>query len=250
MKPKLVFTYCLFVASAICLLAAAQSTKTKSSAARHWPKPDQSDSDHLAAVIDAVDSFTATLTRAGYDRDFRQRLTDSCDAAKNAVSEEGKIDIPSDVVIMFYEPGTYGQHFGFMLPPLNEQAHIPYKYTDDDYYECCLPRFSKLLVTRRDPSLAAALDAAMTRAGYDSHFRDRLTASCDSAKNAVSEEGRIDIRKDAQMIFHSKIGDERYHIFELPPFDPNSRKEHLYSDSFQGLYPLWVPHTPTSAPAR
>jgi len=239
MKLKITFMFCSFLASAICLLAVAQSDQSKAPASKQWPKNGQSESDHRTAVTNAVKSFTAVLTRAGYDRQLRNRLTASCDSAKQAVSKEGNIDIPDDVIIMFYEPDTRGDHFGFSLPPFNEQARAPYKYTDDDYYQCCFPGFRKFLMTTAEPSLEAALNAAMTRAGYDSTFRKQLTVSCDSAKKAVSDEGHIQIGNEVQMIFHEGEWDERYHIFELPPYDPNSKKQHEYRKYFRGLYPVW-----------
>jgi len=250
MKPKITFTYCLFVASLICLLAVAQSNQPNATGKKQWPNQRQSTSEHDAAVSAAVDAFTATLTKAGHNTEFRKNLTASCGSAKKTVSDEGNIDIPDDVVIMFYEPGTYGDHFGLLLPPLNEQAHTPYKYTDDDFYECCYPSFSKLLVTTRDPALAAALDAAMTHAGYEQAFRDKLTASCESAKKAVEDEGHIQIRTGVEMMFQANKGDERYHIFELPPFAASGHKDHKYADQFRGLYPVWPNKPPTPAPVR
>jgi hypothetical protein len=254
MNTKIALMFCSFLASVICLLAVAQSNQPKGAGEKQWPKQGEPKPAHDAAVKNAVDSFTAALTRAGHDREFRNRLTSSCDSAKQAVSEEGNIAIPENVVTMFYEHGTYKDHFGFFLPPFKPEVRPRYKYAVKEYYKCCFPMAKTFALTTIDPSLAAALDAAMTRAGYDPEFRDRLSASCDSAKQAVSEEGHVQIKKEVQMMFQDMDrgdkGDDRYHIFQLPPFDPNSSSEHAYEDYFVGLYPSWGrrPDEPTPMP--
>ena len=138
MKPKIILMYCLFLASAFCLFAAAQTNQHKTTK-KAWP-PDPADP-NSAEVKNAKAAFTATLTRSGYDRDFRNSLITSCDSAKKSVSDEGNIEIPDKIIIMFFESDAIGNHLGFLLPPLNEQAHTPYKYTDDDYYQCCFRGF-------------------------------------------------------------------------------------------------------------
>ena len=78
-------------------------------------------------------------------------------------------------------------------------------------------------MSRTEGPMEGALNAAMTRAGYDPEFRKRLTVSCDSAKKAVSEEGHVEIPKEVQMIFHEPNGpgdegNDHYHIFQTPAF--------------------------------
>jgi hypothetical protein len=48
-------------------------------------------------------AFSAALSRAGHDRAFRDRLTASPDSAREAVIEEGKINIPKEIVTVFHE---------------------------------------------------------------------------------------------------------------------------------------------------
>lgn len=242
MKTRTVLSYSLFLASALCLVAAAQSNQS-TPPGKQWPIPGQSADERKLAASDAVGSLTATLTRAGYDKTFRQGLSQSCESAKQNVSREGNIEIPNDVVTMFYEPDAYKDHFGFILPPFNPDAHPDYKYADPKYYQCCFPIVKKFEVATIDKPLADALDAAMTRAGYDSAFRERLSVNCESAKKAVAEVGKdgpIQIGDNIQMIFKDKDkGDDRYHIFVLPPFDANSRCPRAYGEYFVGMYPLW-----------
>lgn len=56
-----------------------------------------------APYDDAICAFDKALTQASRDKEFRQRLTESCDSAKKAVAEIGNIAIPDDRVIIFYE---------------------------------------------------------------------------------------------------------------------------------------------------
>src|SRR5439155_1663096 len=85
----------------------------------------------------------------------------------------------------------------------------------------------------------AAFTAALTRSGYDRDFRNSLIASSDSAKEAVSEEGDVDIPKDDVIMFHEDELNEKYHIFSLPAFNQNARTRHEYRDHFMGLYNSW-----------
>jgi hypothetical protein len=230
MNPKIAFVYCSFLASAICLFAATQ-TSEETTGKKPWPR-------NREEAKDAVAAFTASLKKSTQDQAFRRQLTASCDSAKKAVSEEGNIDIPDDVVIMFYEPSTYEDHFAFYLPPLNREARTQYKYTDDEYFQCCSPSFRKFLLT---PTLGAALNAAFTRAGYDPEFRKSLTVSCDSAKKAVSDEGHVPIKNEVQMIFHElkKTENEKYHVFSLPNFGEQDPQQYQYRKQFMCCYDVW-----------
>jgi len=235
MKTKIMLSYSLFVSAAVCLLAATQTEQPKTGGKKPWPR----DKDDVQAIQGAKDAFTATLTRSAEDKGFRQQLTASCDSAKKAVSKEGNIDIPDDVVIMFYEPSAYADHFAFYLPPFNSQARTPYKFTDDEYSQCCSPSFRKFILMTTDPTLGAALDATMTRAGYDPEFRKSLTVSCDSAKKAVSEEGHLQIKNEIKMIFHESPLNEKYHVFLLPNFGEKDPQQYQYRKEFMCCYHVW-----------
>jgi hypothetical protein len=88
----------------------------------------------------------------------------------------------------------------------------------------------------------AAFTAALSRAGHDRVFRDRLTASPDSARAAVSEEGQIDIPPDVVTVFHEDKLNEKCHVFYLPPFDAAKKDVvHPYEAHFQCCYNAWVP---------
>jgi hypothetical protein len=50
----------------------------------------------------AIDAFTKSLTKASRDADFRKKLLDPA-TAKDAVAKEGNVNIPPNVVILFYE---------------------------------------------------------------------------------------------------------------------------------------------------
>lgn len=85
-----------------------------------------------------------------------------------------------------------------------------------------------------------AFTAALTRAGHDKEFRDRLIESSDSARQAVAEEGAIDIPDDIMMMFHEDKQNEKYHVFYLPPFDPNNTTvKHEYRTYFMCCYNPW-----------
>ena len=87
----------------------------------------------------------------------------------------------------------------------------------------------------------AAFTAALTRAGYDKKFRERLNASPASARRAVAEEGKIDIPKDKVILFHEKENNENYHVFYLPPLsETGEHKPYLYKDYFQCCYSQWL----------
>lgn len=89
------------------------------------------------------------------------------------------------------------------------------------------------------PNATAAFSLALTRSAYDRVFRDRLTASPESAKKAVSEIGHIAVPKKVVILFHEDKYNENYHIFDLPPFDENAEKTHGYGQYFQCCYLPW-----------
>jgi hypothetical protein len=85
----------------------------------------------------------------------------------------------------------------------------------------------------------AAFNMVLTRSAYDRVFRDRLTASPDSAKQAVSDEGQVAVPNDVVILFHEDKYNENYHIFDLPQFDVNARTTHAYKQYFECCYPVW-----------
>jgi hypothetical protein len=148
----------ILVASAalpgISRLMAQPPAKQRNDAKAAWPE--------TAPYNAAIQAFDAALTRAAWDLEFRQRLTKSPDSARAAVAEEGRIAIPPNKVIVFYEAqppkpdakkvsaadGSYiavalqsesksneDVHV-FYLPPFNASDRTKhYKY--EEYFMCC-----------------------------------------------------------------------------------------------------------------
>jgi hypothetical protein len=85
----------------------------------------------------------------------------------------------------------------------------------------------------------AAFDKALTRSAHDRTFRNRLTASLESAKEAVSEDGDIEIPKDVVIVFHEGRYNEKYHVFWLPEFDQKAQTTHTYKFHFECCYNPW-----------
>ena len=125
MKTKTVASCCLFLTGIAFLFTASQTGQSKTNDKKPWNPPN------------AVAAFTAALTRAGYDRDFRNRLTASPESAKQAVSDEGQLIIPNDVAVIFHEDKKEERekHHAFSLPPLDEKARTTHEYKK--YFECC-----------------------------------------------------------------------------------------------------------------
>ena len=86
----------------------------------------------------------------------------------------------------------------------------------------------------------AAFTAALTKAGHDEPFRERLKASWESARTAVSEVGNIEIAEDIRITFHEDEQNGNYHVFYLPPLDPDQKViPYEYATFFQGNYNAW-----------
>ncbi len=86
----------------------------------------------------AVSAFTAALTRSAYDGDFRGRLLNfkSPEEVKRAVSEEGGIDIPDEVMIVFHEKKDNANYHVFHLPAFHpEGPHQTHTY--EVHFKCC-----------------------------------------------------------------------------------------------------------------
>jgi hypothetical protein len=89
----------------------------------------------------------------------------------------------------------------------------------------------------------AAFNAALTRSAHDRAFRDRLT-SPESAKQAVSEEGNVDIPQDVVIVFHEGRYNEKYHVFWLPAFNQQTQAAHTYQYHFKCCYNAWLQDKP------
>ena len=65
-----------------------------------------------------VAAFSAALTKAAKDKDFRARLIKSWDSARAAVSEVGDIEIPDRIRITFHDHELNEDYHVFYLPEL------------------------------------------------------------------------------------------------------------------------------------
>lgn len=249
MNIKIMSACCLFLAGGLCLFAAEQANSPTPGPKHPWPK------DRTEAQP-AVDAFTATLTQSGYDKTFRDSLKVSPESARDVVSKTGNIDIPKDILIIFHEPEVCKNYYPFYLPKLGE------KVTDYiDYFQGCFTKFRLgLLSDKATPppktgpknkwnpdNIAAAFTAVLDRSTRDQPFRELLTgkpaergtaAALKSAKEAVSDEGWIDIPTEVVILFHDDRANEKYHMFFLPPFDKHA-PTYEYRAHFEGFYFVW-----------
>jgi hypothetical protein len=148
--------YLARAASIVLILCAAGFTlsaaKMNAGAPAEWPTHVPYDA--------AIHAFDAALTKAVREPAFRARLTESPDSAKKAVEEVGNINVPSDRLIVFYEPqgappvdthaalAANAAAFNwssrsnenihvFVLPPKDADKTKEYRY--EDYMMCCYP---------------------------------------------------------------------------------------------------------------
>jgi hypothetical protein len=213
-----------------------------------------------------VPAFTAALTRSAWDKSFRERLIRSADEAKKAVGEEGDIEIPPEMVIVFHEHVSNDNYQVLHLPPFNPQGKESYEY--EEHLDCCynrflIPRDGKFQNLRVNSAAtgkslppdtgqkkawtpdnaAAAFSQALTEAAHNGAFRKRLTDSIGSAKQAVSEIANIEIPKEVVIVFHENKYNDNYHVFYLPDFKeakPDEPHEtHEYRKHFQAAYHVW-----------
>jgi hypothetical protein len=112
-----------------------------------------------------------------------------------------------------------------------------------------------------------AFDTALTRAGWDLEFRQRLIKSPDSAKEAVAEVGNIKIPANKVIVFYEaqpakpegassattqdndytfvqllaqSKSNENVHVFCLPPFKKADKsKKYKYENYFMCCYDFW-----------
>src|SRR5439155_20966713 len=180
----------------------------------------------------AIAAFDAALTRSGYDPVFRNRLTASVESARQAVSEEGQVTIPENVIIMTHEDNLSGNYHVFDLPPFNENAHVAEEY--HIHLGCCYDPWAASAGTSHQTGTGNAqtnglkewnqttarnaFTASLTKSVHDKAFRNRSTASPESAKQAVSDEGQIVVPDVAVILFHENNSNENYHIIDLRKF--------------------------------
>ncbi len=107
-----------------------------------------------------------------------------------------------------------------------------------------------------------AFTKVLTRAAREKGFRQRLTASCDSAKHAVAESANMNIPENVTIVFYEgetisppldtiteesadtpnpdSRQNERVHVFVLPPLDENNQTtEYEYRDHLMCCYQYW-----------
>jgi hypothetical protein len=84
-----------------------------------------------------LDRLTSVLTRAGSDVEFRDRCLSSAESAKQAVSEAGEIEFPSDFEIQFVTPEQRMKKLVLAVPefiaPQNGQSE---QRNAEDYQTC------------------------------------------------------------------------------------------------------------------
>jgi hypothetical protein len=84
-----------------------------------------------------LDRLTCVLTRAGSDLEFRNRCLSSTEAARQAVSQAGEIEFPSDFEIEFLTPEQRLKKLVLavpdFIPPQDGNAEIRHA---EDYQTC------------------------------------------------------------------------------------------------------------------
>ena len=84
-----------------------------------------------------LDRLTSVLTRAGSDVEFRNRCLRSTESAKQAVSEAGEIEFPTDFEIQFLTPEQRLKKLILAVPdyiaPENGDAELR---NAEDYQTC------------------------------------------------------------------------------------------------------------------
>jgi hypothetical protein len=135
-------------------------------------------------------------------------------------------------------------------PQLDPKKEVPTEWPESAPYDAAINAF----------------DAALTRAGWDLEFRQRLIKSPTSAKEAVAEVGNITIPASKVIVFYepqpakpegksasaesnnyvlvqlssASKSNENVHVFCLPPFKKNDKTRKLkYEDYFMCCYDVW-----------
>lgn len=190
----------------------------------------------------AVAAFTAALSKSGHDQEFRDRLKASLESARGAVSEAGDVNIPDDMVILFFEGELNDKYHAFYLPPFDPDRTDVHEYEKhfQGFYNAWRPEVPAHSRAWLPENAVPALTDALSRSGHDSDFRARLKASLASAREAVSEAGEIDIPNEVVFVFHEDKVNEKYHAFYLPKFDPDKTDVRHEYVTYRKLKNAWA----------
>ena len=82
----------------------------------------------------------------------------------------------------------------------------------------------------------AAFTDVLNKAGNNHDIRDKLLASCDSAKQTVSDEENIDIPPKVVIVFHENASNNNYHVFHLPPLKEGGNETYEYEEYLDCCY--------------
>ena len=84
-----------------------------------------------------LDRLTTVLTRAGADREFRSRCLQSGESAREAVSEEGGINFPSDFQVEFLTQAQRLKRLILAMPEFIESgSHDREMRQAEDFHLC------------------------------------------------------------------------------------------------------------------
>ncbi len=84
-----------------------------------------------------LDRLTSVLTRAGSDRQFRERCLASPESAKVAVSEAGKIEFPADFQVQFVTPADRLKSLILAMPEFIPAASEGAETRNAEDYQTC-----------------------------------------------------------------------------------------------------------------
>lgn len=83
-----------------------------------------------------LDRLTSVLTRAGSDKEFRDRCLVSTESAKKAVSEVGEIEFPPDFEVEFLTPQQRLKKLVLAVPDLIPPRDEAEMRNAEDYQTC------------------------------------------------------------------------------------------------------------------
>lgn len=84
-----------------------------------------------------LDRLTSVLTRAGSDREFRDRCLTSPESAKKALSEAGEIEFPPDLEVEFLTPEQRLKKLVLAVPDfIPAENGTPEVRNAEDYQMC------------------------------------------------------------------------------------------------------------------
>jgi len=210
----------------------------------------------------AVSGFSAALTRAGSEKSFRDLLKTGPDTKqkeiRQAVSDEGDVEIPEDIVLLFHELDDCKNIYPFFLPKPGETLEPYHRYFQGCFskFRLANPPAAKVEATtagdaEKRPAAGEAIKTwdpankaevftkVLKRSQTDPEFRKRLTSSMTEAKKAVAEEGNITIPDEVIILFHEDESNEKFHMFRLPPHNEGKKTPYEYRLQFEGFYFVW-----------